>query len=197
MRIRRLLGYKEPFSGSRFVAAVLSVAVLAAAGLGIGSVARAAANQWATGNTSNLPARYQQWLNEDVVWIISPEERSGFLQLNADEERDEFMKQFWERRNPTPGSSQNPAKQEHYRRLQFANAHFTTAKTPGWKGDRGRIYIVYGPPDEIESHPASASAKPSEFWRYHLLHIDGVDRHNVDMKFTDTCSCGEYEQQFF
>ena len=195
MRIRRLLGYNET-SDVRF-ATLLSVAVLATAGLGIGVMARAANPRPAIDNSNNLPARYQQWLNQEVVWIITPEERYAFQRLSADQERDQFMNQFWERRNPTPGSAANPAKDEHYRRLKYANAHFTTAKTPGWKGDRGRVYIIYGPPDEIEAHPASASAKPTELWLYHLLHIDGVDRQNAVMKFADTCSCGEYEQQFF
>ena len=134
---------------SRLAAISLLAAAFVAAGLCIGTVARAASQQTATGNTQDLPTKYQQWLDEDVVWIITPEERTAFSQLKHDEERDQFMKQFWEHRNPTPNSSENKAKDEHYRRIAYANLHFTTASAPGWKTDRGRVWIVYGPPGEI------------------------------------------------
>lgn len=131
------------------------------------------------------------------MWIITPEERAAFAGLKADAERDKFMGQFWGRRNPTPNSAENKAKEEHYRRIKYADKYFTSAKTPGWKTDRGRIYIIYGPPDEIDSHPRAGAVftKPTDLWRYHSLHIDGVDRTNVDMKFVDECSCGEHELQ--
>jgi GWxTD domain-containing protein len=196
MRIRRLLGCKEAPATSRLAAITLLAAVFLAAGLCIGTVARAASQQAATESSRDLPTKYQQWLNEDVVWIITPEERTAFSQLQQNEERDEFMKQFWQRRNPTPNSSENKAKDEHYQRIKFANSHFATAITPGWKTDRGRVYIVYGPPDEIESHPAlspTGLTKPTEFWRYLLIREHGVERKNVDMAFVDASGNGDYQ----
>ena len=96
---------------------------------------------------------YKKWLDEDVRWIITDEERNAFKQLSNDEERDQFVEQFWLRRDPTPDTVENEFKEEHYRRIAYANEHFA-AGIPGWKTDRGRIYIVYGKPDEIESHPS-------------------------------------------
>src|SRR5690242_5906905 len=95
---------------------------------------------------AQLSPEYRKWLTEDVRWIISNQERQSFLQRNSDEDRDRFVATFWEQRNPTPGSQPNPFKEEHYRRLAFANQHFA-ATAPGWKTDRGRVYILYGPPD--------------------------------------------------
>ena len=120
------------------------------------------------------PSPYSKWLDEDVVYIIDDAERGAFLQLTTDEERNHFIEQFWERRNPTPGSATNKFKAEHYRRIAYANQHFrTTSGTPGWHTDRGHIYIVYGPPDEIESHP-KGETRPfaTEFWLYR--HVEGV-----------------------
>ena len=87
---------------------------------------------------------YRKWLDEDVRWIITDEERSAFMQLSNDEERDQFIEAFWQRRDPTPDTEENEFKEEHYRRIAYANEHFA-AGIPGWKTDRGRIYIVFGP----------------------------------------------------
>jgi GWxTD domain-containing protein len=95
---------------------------------------------------------YKKWLDEDVRWIITDEERSAFRQLSNDEERDQFIEAFWQRRDPTPDTIENEFKEEHYRRIAYSNEHFA-AGIPGWKTDRGRMYIMYGPADEIESHP--------------------------------------------
>src|SRR5204862_812683 len=100
-----------------------------------------------------LSKTYKKWLEQDVVWIITDEERSAFKLLSNDEERDNFIEAFWQRRDPTPDTVENEFKEEHYRRIAYANEHFA-AGIPGWKSDRGRIYIVYGPADEIESHPS-------------------------------------------
>ena len=148
-------------------------------------------------------APYDRWALEDAVYIISSEERRAFNQLTTDEERAKFVEQFWDRRNPTPGSSDNPFKQEHYRRIAYANNHFTDSKgLPGWRTDRGRIYIQYGPPDEIEAHSSGGSYKrpvsegggetetyPFEQWRYRL--IDGVGQ-NVILEFVDKNRTGDY-----
>src|SRR5215831_8758166 len=96
---------------------------------------------------------YEDWLKQDVVYIITDEERKAFKQLSNDEEREKFIESFWDRRNPNPDSEDNEFKDEHYRRIEYANDHYA-AGVPGWKTDRGRIYIVFGPPDEVESHPA-------------------------------------------
>lgn len=131
---------------------------------------------------------YRNWLDNDVAYIISDEEKKAFRQLNADEERDYFMKQFWERRDPTPGTVENEMKEEHYRRLDYVNAHYSTT-VPGLKTDRGRIYIQYGPPDELETHPNTPDQAAFEQWRYRF--IDGVGQ-NVIIEFVDRDGTGDY-----
>jgi len=144
---------------------------------------------------------YKKWLDEDVRWIITDEERSAFKQLSNDEERDQFIEAFWQRRDPTPDTIENEFKEEHYRRIAYSNEHFA-AGIPGWKTDRGRMYIMYGPPDEIESHPSGGtyerpmeegggetSTFPFEDWRYRYL--EGVGQ-EVIIEFVDTCMCGDY-----
>jgi GWxTD domain-containing protein len=149
-----------------------------------------------------LDSQYKKWLNEDVVYIIMPEERSAFLHLATNEEREQFIEQFWQRRNPDPDSADNTFKEEHYRRIAYANEHFASG-IPGWKTDRGKIYIMWGPPDEIESHPSggtydrpqeegggSTSTYPFEDWRYRYL--EGVNKENVILEFVDPSMTGEY-----
>ncbi len=103
-----------------------------------------------------LETPYRKWLNEDVAYIITDEERAAFKRLQTDEEREQFIEQFWLRRDPTPDTVENEFKEEHYRRIAYANEHYASG-IPGWKTDRGRIYITYGPPDEIESHPSGGT----------------------------------------
>src|SRR5438552_7881397 len=144
----------------------------------------------------------KKWLNEDVRWIITDDERKAFMQLSNEEEREKFIESFWDRRNPDPDSEDNAFKDEHYRRIEYANEHYYAGK-PGWMTDRGRIYIVYGPPDEVESHPSGGSYErpmeegggetstyPFEDWRYR--HIDGIGE-EVIIEFVDDCMCGAYE----
>jgi GWxTD domain-containing protein len=107
---------------------------------------------------------YKTWLDEDVVWIIDAEQRAAFKLLKDDEERDQFIEAFWSRRNPTPDVFNNEFQVEHYRRIASVNAHFG-ARIPGWKTDRGRIYIVYGPPDKIDSYPLGANTGKTAGWR--------------------------------
>jgi GWxTD domain-containing protein len=148
-----------------------------------------------------LSKTYKKWLDEDVIYIITDSERKAFKQLSNDEERDQFMEAFWQRRNPNPDSEDNEFKDEHYRRIEYANDHFA-AGIPGWKTDRGRIYIKYGKPDEIDSHPSGGSYErpidegggqtstfPFEDWRYR--HLDEIGE-QVEIEFVDTCMCGEY-----
>src|ERR1700730_6977785 len=149
-----------------------------------------------------LDTSYKQWLNEDVVNIISPEERNAFGQLATNEEREQFIEQFWLRRSTNPDLPDNEFKEEHYRRIAYANEHYASG-IPGWKTDRGHMYIVWGPPDEIESHPTggaydrpmeegggSTSTYPWETWRWR--YIEGMGE-NVIMEFVDPSGSGEYK----
>jgi len=148
-----------------------------------------------------LEQTYKKWLDQDVVYIITDQERAAFMKLSNDEERDQFIEQFWLRRDPTPDTEENEYKEEHYRRIEYANEHFASGK-PGWKTDRGRIYIVYGEPAQIDSHPSGGfyerpmdegggqtSTFPFEDWRYR--HIDGVGD-DVIIEFVDQCMCNDY-----
>src|SRR5579863_4142665 len=150
-----------------------------------------------------LESPYKKWLDEDVVYIISPEERHSFLHLSTNEEREQFIEAFWQRRNPDPDSPENTFKEEHYRRIAYVNEHFASG-IPGWKTDRGRIYIIWGPPDEIDSHPTggnydrpadqgggSTTTYPWESWRYRHLDGQGLGE-NVELEFVDPSSTGEY-----
>ena len=105
------------------------------------------------GNSQSLPVAYQKWADEDVVWIITPEERARFMSLTSDAERNQFIRQFWQRRD-VEASSNGKAdfRKTYYQRIAYANQHFNAAGTPGWKTARGRIYIMYGPPDSIDAH---------------------------------------------
>jgi GWxTD domain-containing protein len=136
-----------------------------------------------------LATPYRKWLAEDVGYIITDRERAAFKSLTTDEEREHFIEQFWLRRDPTPNTVENEFKEEHYRRIAYANEHYASS-IPGWKTDRGRIYIVYGPPDLIEFYPAGgASSHRSERWRYRSIEGAGT---NVIIEFVDTTGTGEY-----
>jgi GWxTD domain-containing protein len=149
-----------------------------------------------------LAGPWKKWMNEDVTYIITDEERQAFKRLNTDEERQQFVEQFWLRRDPTPDTEENEYKEEHYRRIEYANDHYASG-IPGWKTDRGMIYIKYGPADEVESHPSGGSYQrpyeegggetstyPFEDWRYR--YIEGVGT-NVIIEFVDTTMTGEYK----
>jgi GWxTD domain-containing protein len=148
-----------------------------------------------------LDSQYKQWLNEDVIYIIAPEERNAFLQLETNEEREQFIEQFWLRRSNNPDLPDNDYKEEHYRRIAYTNEHFASG-IPGWKTDRGRIYIMWGPADEVDSHPSggtydrpmeegggSTTTYPWEKWRYRYL--EGIGE-NVELEFVDPSGSGEY-----
>ena len=148
-----------------------------------------------------LEGAYRKWLSDDVGYIITDEERKVFRSLQNDEEREQFIEQFWLRRNPDPESLTNDYKEEHYRRIAYTNQHFASG-IPGWKTDRGRVYIMYGPADEIDAHPSgghyerpveegggSTSTFPFEVWRYR--YIEGVAQ-NVELEFVDPTMTGEY-----
>jgi GWxTD domain-containing protein len=148
-----------------------------------------------------LETPYRKWLNEDVSYIITDEERAAFKRLQTDEEREQFIENFWLRRDPTADTIENEFKEEHYRRIAYANEHYASG-IPGWKTDRGRIYITYGPPDEIEDHSSGGfyerppeegggqtSTFPFQQWRYR--YIDGIGN-NVIIEFVDPTMSGEF-----
>ncbi len=149
-----------------------------------------------------LGAVYKKWLDEDVRWIITDEELSAFKKLTTNAERDLFIELFWGRRDPTPDTEENEYKEEHYRRIAYANEHYAAGK-PGWRTDRGRIYIMYGKPDSMDSHPmggpyqrsqdeggGSTETFPFEVWRYRYL--EGIGQ-EIEIEFVDDCSCGAYD----
>ena len=148
-----------------------------------------------------LDNAYKQWLTEDVTYIITPEERNAFLQLDTNEEREQFIEQFWLRRSSNPDLPDNDFKEEHYRRIAYANEHYASG-IPGWKTDRGRMYIMWGPADEVESHPTggtydrpmeegggSTTTYPWETWRWRYL--EGIGE-NIILEFVDPSGSGEY-----
>jgi GWxTD domain-containing protein len=186
-RIHRLLDRPEPPHAALTPALSAGLILLTAA---------VALTAWQPGpqeqRRQDLRARiaspYEKWLKEDVAYIIQDQERAAFQALTTDDERERFIEQFWLRRDPTPGTLENEFKEEHYRRIAYTNGKFSDRTgLAGWKTDRGRIYITYGPPDEIESHPAANP--PSDQWLYR--HIEGVGD-NVIVEFTDQDRDGKY-----
>ncbi len=144
---------------------------------------------------------FKKWLEQDVVWIITDQEVQAFKQLKNDEERENFIENFWLRRNPNPDSPDNEFREQHYARIAYANEHFAAGK-PGWKTDRGHVYISFGKPDSIDSHPSggtydrpmeegggTTSTFPFEVWHYRYL--EGIGD-NIDLEFVDTCQCNDY-----
>ncbi len=166
------------------------IAALAAAGL---------AGPLAAQTAEELQGPFKRWLDEDVAYIITSEEREAYVQLRTDAEREDFIESFWMRRDPTPDSAANEYREEHYRRIAWANDRFA-ARVSGWKTDRGRAYITRGPPDEIESHPLGgryerpsregggfSADHPFEVWRYRVA--TGGD---IFLEFEDPAMTGEY-----
>ena len=150
---------------------------------------------------NELSPEDKKWLNEDVRWIITDTEARAFKDLSNEEERQQFIETFWQRRNPNPDSPENEFRDEHYARIAYSNEHFAAGK-PGWMTDRGHIYIAFGKPDSIDSHPSGGnydrpmeegggqtSTFPFETWHYRYL--AGVGD-NIDVEFVDSCMCGDY-----
>jgi GWxTD domain-containing protein len=137
--------------------------------------------------SDDLPREYEQWLNEDVRWIMTPEERA----VGNNQDRDRFIEEFWQRRDPTPDTVENEFKEEHYGRIAYANMHFGWQKVHGWETDRGRIYIFFGPPDSIEVEPVvvnGTSAKKTEIWHFESVR----NGQELNLRFVDFCACGDY-----
>ena len=144
---------------------------------------------------------YDTWIKQDVAYIITDDERKAFSRLSNNEERDQFIEQFWLRRDPTPDTEENEFKEEHYRRIAYANERFASG-IPGWRTDRGMVYIKYGPPDEIHPHPTGGTYQrpieegggetatyPFEKWRYRYIEGIGSD---IVIEFVDSTGTGEY-----
>jgi GWxTD domain-containing protein len=159
-RVRRLLYPSVPNVGWAPIVATAVLLMAAVTTLGA----------WQANGVATVTSdSYSKWVSEDVVYIIDDAEWAAFQKLTTDEEREHFVEQFWERRNPVPGSAENKFKEEHYRRIAFANKHFATGSgAPGWQTDRGHMYVLYGPPDEIDSHP-KGTPHPWESWGYRVL----------------------------
>ncbi|MDQ1706959.1 MAG: hypothetical protein QOJ88_170 [Pyrinomonadaceae bacterium] len=148
-----------------------------------------------------LKKAYKDWLEKDVTYVITDEERKAFKKLATDDERERFIEEFWRRRDPDPDTDENEFKEEYYERIAYANEHFASG-VPGWRTDRGRIWIMYGKPDERETHPmggnydrpsyeggGSTSTYPFETWFYRYL--PGVGS-GVEIEFVDPTGSGEY-----
>jgi GWxTD domain-containing protein len=148
-----------------------------------------------------LDTPYKKWLEEEVPYIITDEERSAFLQLQTNEEREQFIEAFWQRRDPTPDTVENEFKEEHYRRIAYANERFSSG-IPGWRTDRGRMYIMWGKPDQLESHTqgelynrpmteggGQTSTYAYEDWTYHYM--EGIGQ-NITIEFVDPTGTGEF-----
>jgi TonB family protein len=208
MRIKRLLGSKESAAAPQLVALTLLGLVIAATGICVTTAARAQNNPTLlqqsqyeslvnngsapasrpqavteTPSSAAIAAQYQAWLDQDVRWLVSPQERAAFLQLTSDAERDHFIEQFWQRRN-SPGSAPDSYRAEHYRRIAYANQNFTAAGVVGWESDRGRTYIVNGAPSTVDSHSSSVQyGHPYQTWSYVT----------TQLTFVDFCDCGNYQ----
>jgi len=153
--------------------------------------------------SKEMPEKYKKWLEEEVVYIISSKEKEAFKSLRTDEESESFIQSFWKRRDPTPDTPFNEYREEHYRRIEYANKHFFEGRT-GWRTDRGRVYIMFGPPDFRETNPgggrgfifgpqAPTAEFPSEVWTYR--HIPGLRARisRIDFTFVDYYNTGSYQ----
>jgi GWxTD domain-containing protein len=148
-----------------------------------------------------LPKAYRDWIDKDVAYIITPQERDAFKKLKTNEEREQFIELFWRRRDPDPDTDENEYREEYYERIAYANEHYSSG-IPGWKTDRGRIYIMYGKADEVETHPmggnydrpsyqggGSTTTYPFEIWFYRYL--PGIGS-GIEIEFVDPTGSGEY-----
>jgi len=154
-----------------------------------------------TNQKPELPKAYRDWIDKDVAFIITPQERDAFKKLKTNEEREQFIDIFWRRRDPDPDTDENEYREEYYERIAYSNEHFSSG-IPGWKTDRGRIYIMYGKADEVETHPmggayerpsyqggGSTSTYPFEIWFYRYL--PGIGS-GIEIEFVDPTGSGEY-----
>ena len=144
---------------------------------------------------------FERWLKQDVIYIISLEEKSVFQKLTRPEEKERFIEQFWARRDTDPTTAINEYKEEHYRRIAFTNEHFKAGRD-GWLTDRGQIYIIHGPPANRLMRPMGGAHKrtlqegggatttfPHEVWTYRYIEGIGID---IEFEFVDSGMNGNY-----
>jgi GWxTD domain-containing protein len=189
-RIRRLLYPTKPNTAWMPFLAVLVFVTVVGASLAVSQsesgTHRSTAAEMKPAADTNLV--YAKWLDEDVVYIIDDAEKAAFQRLATTDERDMFIEQFWARRNPTPGAPRNAFKEEHYRRIAYSNVHFgTRSATAGWRTDRGHVYIVYGPPDEIQTR--TNAAQPVQVWFYRHARNTG---NGGSISFVDRTGQGDF-----
>lgn len=182
-----------------------SSVLLTSVSVGFGQKATPTPNQNIEDKPRNVKVEvkevYRNWIKKDVAYIITSEEKRAFNQLKTDEERENFIENFWRRRDPNPDTEENEFREEYYERIAYANEHFASG-IPGWMTDRGRIYITWGKPDSVESHPAggsydrpsyegggSTTTYPFEVWFYR--HLDNVGD-GIEIEFVDPTGTGEY-----
>jgi GWxTD domain-containing protein len=183
---------------ARCLILALLVSILIPAGTALGQDEK---DKKAKKSKESIKSVYKRWMDEDVRWIITDEERKTFNSLKTDDEREQFIEGFWLRRDPDPDTDVNEYREEYYQRIAYANEHYTSG-IPGWKTDRGRMYIMFGKPDQIESHPSggsydrptwegggSTSTYPFEIWWYRYIEGVGSD---VEVEFVDPTGSGEY-----
>ncbi len=183
--------------------AALTVSILVSASVGYAQNPKPTVDP--ADKTRNFKAEakkvYQDWVNKDVEYIITSDEKKAFKALKTDEERENFIENFWRRRDPDPDTEENEFREQYYERIAYANEHFASG-IPGWKTDRGRIYITFGKPDSVESHPSggsydrpsyegggSTTTYPFEIWFYR--HLDNVGD-GIEIEFVDPTGTGEY-----
>jgi GWxTD domain-containing protein len=191
-RIRRLLYPKPNNALAPFLATIILIAtaVVSLAAWQSNPHDHTPASSQSQANPALSPDPYLKWISGPVSYIITPQEKAHFLRLKRDSERQEFIQQFWERRNPNPGSSENVSEVEFYRRVAYANQHFSFVGVAGWKTDRGRIYIMYGPPDEMNDY-SKGFHSPYAVDVWHYGYIPGIGR-NVQFTFTDRTGNGDF-----
>ncbi len=199
-RIRRLLYPQGPISAWTSLFAALTLIVATTLALAAwpfeGPQPSSTTTQPQTDQVQTSDEFLKKWFDQDVVYIIGDDEAAAFKRLATDDERYQFIEQFWSRRDSSPDTIENDFRDEHYRRIAYANGRFSTASgKPGWRTDRGHMYVVYGPPDEIESHPSGGilggrgNVPPFETWRYY--HLEGIGD-DLYISFIDRMRTGDY-----
>ena len=192
-------------SKTKFIGKAALAASILTASVSVGFAQKEKPSQDPTDKARNVKAEvnkvYKDWINKDVAYIITSDEKKAFNALKTDEERENFIESFWRRRDPNPDTEENEFREEYYERIAYANEHYASG-IPGWKTDRGRIYIAWGKPDSVESHPTggnydrpsyegggSTTTYPFETWFYR--HLDGVGD-GIEIEFVDPTGTGEY-----
>ncbi|MDH5385794.1 MAG: GWxTD domain-containing protein [Candidatus Aminicenantes bacterium] len=141
----------------------------------------------------DLSPTYRKWLEEEVVYIITPKEKEVFLQLETDRERELFIQGFWKIRDPNPNTPENEFKEEHYNRIKYANQYFGREEPgAGWRSAMGRIYIILGEPGYVERFENMTEVYPIVIWSYSARPELGLHQ-AFNVVFFKRDGMGEYE----